>query len=62
LVTGVDTSKEIASGSISCSNAGTLQEQWEKEARLAKEDPEWINVFRAGGWATKGPQTNPVGS
>jgi hypothetical protein len=44
----------------------TLQEKWHRDTwsppHLSKEEqPGWLNAFRAGGWATKGPQTNPVG-
>ena len=43
-----------------------LQEQWHSDTwspplDTVPEQPGWLNVFRAGGWATKGPQTNPVG-
>jgi hypothetical protein len=49
--------------------ASPLQEQWHDDdwsppllsEEEQEEQPGWLNVFRAGGWATKGPQTNPVG-
>jgi hypothetical protein len=40
--------------------AEELHGQWLPEP-VEDGDPNWVNVFRAGGWATKGPQTNPVG-
>jgi hypothetical protein len=39
--------------------AEELHGQWLPEP-VEDGDPNWVNVFRAGGWATKGPQTNPV--
>jgi hypothetical protein len=60
---------QLDGGTIVCKEG--LQVQWETETANGEqaqgqveavddEEPAWINVFRAGGWATKGPQTNPV--
>jgi hypothetical protein len=45
---------------IACKPAKDLHKQWYLQ-KVRDGDPDWLPVFQAGGWATKGPENNPVG-
>jgi hypothetical protein len=45
---------------IACKPAESLHEQWRLQD-VEDGDPDWLPIFKAGGWSTKGPENNPVG-
>jgi hypothetical protein len=42
---------------VECVPYSRLQNEWQAQQTI----PSWLHVLQAGGWATKGPETNPVG-
>lgn len=53
---------------ILCSNYGVLSNRWEGRGQFLKgnvpghgTDPDWLQVYLAGGWTTEAPHSNPPG-